>query len=131
MSNLRMPDLNQITIAGRLTRDAEVRSTEGGMSVASLSIANSRKYKGRDGNTKEDTAFVDVTVWGKPAEWCGSMKKGLPVIIMGRLTMSSWKGKDGTTHNRLQITADSVQSLEWTEDKAKASKSDDDEGLPF
>jgi single-strand DNA-binding protein len=115
MSDLRMPDMNKVTLAGRLTRDPELRYTSSNVALCKLGLAVSRFYKTRDGERKEDTLFVDVTVWDRSAEYCGeNLKKGRPVLVEGRLTMSEWEDRDtGKKRRKLEVTAQRVQHLDW------------------
>jgi single-strand DNA-binding protein len=120
MADLRLPDLNKVFIAGRLTRDPELRYTQSNMAYCKLGLANTRYYKGKDGNRNEETLFVDVTVWGQPAEWIGErLKKGRAVIVEGRLRSSEWEDKEtGQKRSRMEINADRVTPLEWDEDRS-------------
>ncbi len=68
MADLRMPDLNNVLLAGRLTADPELKYIASGTAVCNLRLAVSRFYKGRDGEKKEDTLFINVDVWDKTAE---------------------------------------------------------------
>ena len=119
MSDLRMPDINRVLLAGRLTRDPELRYTPTGTAVCKMSVAVSRFFKGRDGERKEETTFVDVTVWEKTAEYCGQrLKQGRPVLVEGRLKSDSWEDKTtGQKRSKLEIQAQRVQELDW-EDRA-------------
>ena len=71
MSDLRVPDLNQVIIAGRLTRDPELKYTASGLALCKIAIANTRYFKRKDGERGEETTFVDATLWDKQAEWVG------------------------------------------------------------
>lgn len=113
MSDLRMPDLNTVTIAGRLTYEPELKYTAGGKAYCRFSIANTRHYKGSDGDRKEDTAFVNGILWGPPAEWLSQkVGKGRPVIVEGRLQSNEWE-KDGVKHKEVSINANRVTPLDW------------------
>ena len=118
MSDLRVPDLNTVTIAGRLTRDPEIKYTAGGRAVCTLSIANTRHYKDTSGERKEDTSFVNATCWDKFAEYVGEhIKKGRPVIVEGRLKSESWEDKTtGQKRSKLYIMAMRVTPLDWESD---------------
>ena len=63
--------VNKVILLGNLGRDPEVRSTPAGQSVASFSIATSRRWKDRDGNKQEQTEWHNIVVWGKAAEIAG------------------------------------------------------------
>jgi len=102
---------NRVILMGNLTRDPEVRYTPAGMAVLDLRLAMNRKYKAADGELKEETCFVTVTVWGRQAETSGQyLRKGSPVMIEGRLKYDEWE-KDGQKQNRLGVVAERVQFL--------------------
>lgn len=119
MSDLRVPDLNKVIIAGRLTRDPELRYTTSGKPYCKVGVANTRYYKSQDGERREDTAFVDVTVWGPQAEFVGErLKKGRPVLVEGSLRSSEWEDKaTGQKRSRLEVNAQRVTPLDWDEDR--------------
>ena len=122
MSDLRMPDLNKVLLAGRLTRDPELRYIASGTAVCKLGLAASRYYRTRDGERKEDTVFLNVTVWDKSAEFCGeNLQKGRPVLVEGRLVSSEWEDKNtGQKRSSLEIRADRVQQLDWDDRRGGA-----------
>jgi single-strand DNA-binding protein len=118
MGDLRVPDLNRVFLAGRLTRDPELRYLPSGMAVCKLGVANSRHYKTKDGERREETVFVDVTVWDRPAEWIGErLRKGRPVLVEGTLRQNEWEDKaTGQKRTKLDIRADRVTPLDWDDD---------------
>jgi single-strand DNA-binding protein len=106
-------NLNIVTIAGRLTRDPEIKMLANNRAVASMGVAINRKWKDKDGTAKEDVTFVDVTAWGKTAEHCGQyLHKGSGVYIEGHLKMDDWQTKDGQKRQALKVEAMSVQFLD-------------------
>ncbi len=111
--DIRVPELNQVMIAGRLTRDPELRFTQKQQVVVSLSVAVNRRYQDQaSGEWKDDTTFVPVTVWGPAAERCKEkMRKGSPVLVEGRLTASEYTDKAGQKRKELKITARRVQLM--------------------
>ena len=121
MSDLRMPSTNLVVIAGRLTRDPEVKFIASGKAVCNFSIANSRFFKDKSGEKKEETSFVEVTCWDKTAEWVGeSIKKGRPVLVEGRLKSESWEDKTtGQKRSRTGVSATSVLPLDWDSEKGE------------
>ncbi len=122
MSDLRMPDLNRVIVAGRLTRDPELRYTSSNQPYCKLGLAISRVYKTKDGDKREDTVFVNVTAWRATAEFCGNtLRKGRPVMVEGRLTSNEWEDKaTGQKRSAVEITADRVELLDW--DNSGAAK---------
>ncbi|MFO0908825.1 MAG: single-stranded DNA-binding protein [Isosphaeraceae bacterium] len=113
-----MANLNKVFLMGRLTRDPELRYTPGGAAVTDLSVAINRSFSTRDGDTREETVFVDVTVWDRQAETCCQyLKKGRSIHVEGSLKMDSWEDKaTGEKRSKLKIQADRVQFLDRRDD---------------
>jgi len=107
-----MANLNRVLLAGNLTRDPEVRYIPSGKAVADLQLAINRKYKTAGGETKEDTCFVGVVVWGRQAETAGEyLKKGSSVLIEGSLRYEKWES-NGEKRSRHVVVAERVQFLD-------------------
>ncbi len=70
MADLKMPDINSITIAGNLTRDPTLRTTLNRTPVVNFPIAYSRKYKDNGGVWREEVCYVGIVSWHKLAESC-------------------------------------------------------------
>ena len=122
-----MADLNKVFLMGRLTFDPELRHIGSGMAVTELKMATSRGWTGRDGERKEETLFIDVTVWDRQAETCCQyLKKGSSIHVEGALKMDSWEDKTtGEKRTKIKVTADRVQFLDRRE---SAGNGDDDSG---
>jgi single-strand DNA-binding protein len=106
-----MADLNKVFLMGNITRDPEVRHIPSGQAVLEMSLAINRRYKGNDGEFKEEVAFVPVTVWGRQAETCAEyLRKGSPLFVEGRLKLDQWE-KDGEKRSRLMVTAERTQFI--------------------
>lgn len=97
-----MPNVNQITFAGHLTRDAEAKHLLSGTQVANFGMAANHKYK-----EKEEVCFVDVACFGYTAEYAASLRKGQAVCVVGRLVFEQWE-KDGQRHSKHKIMAHTV-----------------------
>lgn len=107
-----MSSLNKVFLMGRLTRDPELRYTPGGTAVADFGLALNRVYKTAEGEKKESTTFVDITVWGKRAEVCAEfLSKGRQVLIEGRLELDSWETQEGQKRSKLKVVADDFQFI--------------------
>ena len=102
---------NTVTIVGNVTRDPELRFTQGGAAVASFGVA--WNMKNRDG--EESVSFFDVTCWRSLAENVAeSVTKGTRVVIYGRLNHRTWETQDGEKRSKVDIIADEVApSLRW------------------
>lgn len=108
-----MANVNKVLLIGRLTRDVELRYTPSGVAICDLGLALNRKYTTKDGEKREETTFVDVSVWNKQAENCAQyLSKGREVYVEGYLKMDSWEDKkSGEKRSKLKVEADNVQFL--------------------
>jgi len=107
-----MFSLNRATLVGNLTRDPETKALPSGTTVCSFAVATNRRWKDKDGNTKEDTQYHEITVWGKLGELAASMlTKGKKVYVEGRLQTNSWEGTDGAKRSKTEIVAENFIPL--------------------
>jgi len=108
-----MANLNKVMLMGNLTRDPEVRYTPKGTAVAELGLAINRVYSAENGEKREETTFVDVTLWGRTAEIAGEyLKKGRPVFIEGRLQLDTWDDKTtGQKRSKLKVVGEAMQLM--------------------
>ena len=111
---MRLVEINQTMISGRLTQDPKYTVTQNGKGVLACNVAVNRRYlDSRTNEWKDDTVFVPVVVWGDSANRLKDRcHKGTPVFVEGRLTTSEYTDKEGKNHRSLQITASRVQVLE-------------------
>lgn len=101
-------NLNNVHLAGRLTRDPEVKPIGNDNFVAHMGMAINRRFK-----DKEEVTFVDVTAFGRTAENCGQyLHKGSAVYIEGYLKLDEWKTKEGQARQMLKVVANTVQFLD-------------------
>ena len=139
--------MNKVILMGRLTRDPEVRYTQGdnAMAIARYSLAVDRRFK-RDG--EPDADFINCVAFGKAGEFAEKyLKKGTKIAVVGRIQTGSYTNKDG---QKVYTTDVVVEEQEFAESKnsgssdnnqsAPANKNTDfmnipdnveDEGLPF
>ena len=103
-------DINHVIEIGRLTRDAEVTYTPGGMAVGKISIAvNRRVKKGQD--WVDEANYFDVSIFGKQAESLQKfLTKGKQIAVDGFLKQDRWE-KDGQKHSAVKIVANDIQLL--------------------
>ena len=105
-----MADLNRVTLIGRLTRDAELKYTSGGMAVCKFSIAVNKFRKSGEQRT-EETHFFDIVLWGRSGESLNQyLIKGKQVAIDGELRQNRWE-QDGQPRSKIEIVANNVQLL--------------------
>ncbi len=103
---------NKIILAGNLTRDIEIKYTQGGSAIGNTAIATSRKFKSATGEQKEEVLFVDITFFGRTAEIANQyLRKGSKVLVDGRLKLDQWTAQDGSKRSRHSVTVESLQML--------------------
>ena len=96
--------LNNCTLMGRLTKDPELRYTNGETAVARFTIACDRDTTNRDG--ERETDFIDVVVWRSTAEFVAKyFAKGSEIIVNGRLQIRPWTDKEGNKRRSAEIIA--------------------------
>lgn len=107
-----MLNLNRAMVLGNATRDAELRTTPNGRSVASFAVATNRRWRDQSGETKDEVQFHEIVAWGKLAEIASQIvKKGTKVYVEGRLQTRTWEGQDGARRERTEIIADNIIGL--------------------
>ncbi len=107
-----MSDLNLCQFIGRAGRDPEVRYTNDGKAVCSLTIAVSQTWKDKNGEKQEETEWVRVNFWDKLAEIAGEyVKKGKQVYVSGKMKTRKYTDKDGAEKYVTEIRADQLQLL--------------------
>ncbi len=108
-----MANLNKVMLIGNLTRDPELKYTPKGTAVAEVGLAVNRSYQSDSGEKREETTFVDITLWGRQAEVAGEyLKKGRSVYIEGRLQLDSWEDKQsGQKRSKLKVVGEMMQML--------------------
>lgn len=109
-----MASYNRVILLGNLTRDPQVRYIPSGTAVAEIGLAINRYWFDKQSNSRrEETTFVDVTLWGRDAEVAGEyLAKGRPVLIEGRLQLDTWDDKQsGQKRSKLRVVGERMQLL--------------------
>lgn len=115
--------INNVVLAGNVTRAVEMRYTPKGKAVVEIGLAMNRRWKDSEtGEDKEDVTFVDVTVWGKTAENSAKvLKTGSPVLIEGRLSLETWEDKaTKQKRSKVVVVAERVHFL-WSAPEREAA----------
>ena len=118
--------MNKVILMGRLTRDPEVRYTQGDntMAIARYSLAVDRRFK-RDG--EPDADFINCVAFGKAGEFAEKyLKKGTKIAVVGRIQTGSYTNKDG---QKVYTTDVVVEEQEFAESKNSGS-SDNNQSAP-
>lgn len=129
--------INNVNISGNLTRDAELRTTSGGMAILSLSVAVNDRKKNPNGEWEDYPNFIDCTVFGRRAEAIQNyLTKGTKVCIQGKLKQERWEDKDGNNRSKVSVI---VQEIEFNAQKTSSNAETDEtstsayagEDIPF
>ncbi len=129
MNEIRMPDINNVLIAGNLTRDPVFRKTTNGTPVTNFGIASNRRFKDNNGHWRESICYVGVVAWYKLAENCvENLQRGSAVIVEGELQSRTIRSEEGRNRNIVEIKAHRVQFLN-KKDQALDEDSDIESGL--
>lgn len=129
--------MNSLQIAGRIGRDAEVKTLQSGDVLCTFSVAVSERKKGED-----QTLWVRCTLFGERAEKLAQyLTKGTPLAVTGRAGVSAWQGKDGSLQCALELAVSQVTLLGSKSDsaqvaaprpaKAAPAASVEDDDIPF
>ncbi len=123
-----MANFNKVILLGNLTRDVEMRHTQGGQALAKFGMAINRKYT-VNGEAKETTCFVDLTAWGRQAEVLSQyVKKGSQLFIEGRLEYSTWEAEGGGKRSKLEVVVENFQFVGSKSGGGGGSAAGDDGG---
>lgn len=129
--------INKAIISGNLTRDMELRTTQGGMAVGSFGVAVNDRRRNGNGEWEDYANFVDCTMFGRRAEALAKyLTKGAKVCVEGRLHYSSWE-KDGQKRSKLDVTVDELEFMSRGDGNGGGQRQQgaqaayDDEDIPF
>lgn len=107
--------INKVILVGNVGQDPEVRYTgdvNNGTKVATLRLATTERFRGRDGNPQEHTEWHSVVVWRNQADVVEKyVKKGTQLYIEGHLRTRSWDDQNGNKRYVTEIVADTLQLL--------------------
>ncbi len=112
-----MSSFNKVVLVGNLTRDPELKYTQGGAAVCEFGMAVNRKWKTQAGEQQEEVFFGDITAWGKLGETADQyLSKGRAVLVEGYLKLDQWEGKckscEGAQKmSKVKIVAQNIQFL--------------------
>lgn len=126
--------LNHIGLMGRLTRDPELRHTQAGKAVASITLAVERDYTAP--GAEKETDFIDVVLWGNTAEFASKyFSKGRMAAVSGRLQIRNWQDKDGNKRRSAEVVASNIYFADSKKEPSDTQEfsefTDDDPDLPF
>ena len=117
--------MNKVVLIGNLTRDPELQTTNGGVSVCRFTLAVTRRFANAGGEREAD--FINITVWRNQAENCHKyLKKGSKCAVIGRIQTSSYDAPDGSKRYSTDVVADEVEFI-----MSSRNNADSDEGSSY
>lgn len=100
--------MNKILLMGRLTKDPELRYTQGGTAVASFTLAVNRSFANQNGEREAD--FINCVAWQKAAEFVSQhFKKGQQMVLEGRLQVRSYDDNNGQRRWVTEVVTEKVE----------------------
>lgn len=117
--------INSVVIAGRLTRDIEVRHTQSGKAVGHFTLAIDRQMQ------KGATDFIDCVLWN--AEKISPyLTKGKPIAAVGSIQARNWEDKEGNKRKTVEVKVDRVSFLPDSRAQATPQTNNDEwSEVPF
>ena len=102
---------NRIVLVGNLTKNIDLRYTQGGAAIGSCGIAVTRKYT-LNGEKREETCFIDITFFGKQAEIANQyLSKGSKLLVEGRLKFDQWTDNNGQNRSKHTVAVENMEML--------------------
>ena len=114
--------MNKVILMGRLTRDAEIRYSQGesATAIARFSLAVDRRFR-RDGDD-QNTDFINCVAFGRQGEFAEKyFRQGIRIVVSGRIQTGSYTNRDGV---KVYTTEVVVEEQEFAESKASAASSE-------
>ncbi len=114
---------NKIVLMGNLTRDVEVRYSTGNLAIGNAGIAVNRKFKSKNGESKEEVLFIDLSFFGRTAEIANQyLRKGSKILVEGRLKLDQWTDKSGAKRSRHSVMVENLQMLDSKQERDDLDK---------
>lgn len=118
-----MTDINRTVLIGRLVRDPELKSTNGGTYFCRFTLAANHSQKKQDGSYEDKAGFFDCVAWGKQAEAVHKyVSKGQRLLVEGSLRWSSWE-HEGKKHSKVEINVETFNFIERKADSQSPTTS--------
>ncbi len=107
-----MSSYNRIVLVGNLTRDPQLSYTASNTAICKFSLATNRKWRDKEGNERDDTCFIDCTLFGRGGETFNQyMGKGRQVLVEGRLSLNQWTTPEGDKRSKHEVLVENFTFL--------------------
>ena len=122
-----MPNFNQFIGIGNMVNDPDLKYLPSGTAVCDFTIAMNRRWNDRQtGERKDDTCFLDVSIFGPRGEAVNEyFSKGKPILVVGHIKQERWETDDGQKRSKHKLIAD---RFEFVQSQAEAEASNDNGG---
>lgn len=123
--------INKAILIGNVGKDPEIKTFEGGNSVASFSLATSESYKDRNGQKQQKTEWHNISIWGKLVDVVERyVKKGDRLYLEGKITTRQWEDKEGNKRYTTEIICNQMTMLGGQKVKEEVEEEIDTSGIP-
>ena len=107
-----MNSVNRVVLLGHFTRNPSLKNLPSGKAVCDFGLALNRRWLDINGDSHQETTFVDITAWHQQAEVIAAYcQKGRPIVVEGRLEQERWESPAGEKRSRLKVVAQRVTFL--------------------
>lgn len=116
--------INHCVLAGNLTREVELKQTQGGTSIINFGIAvNERVKNNQTGQWEDRPNFFECVCFGKRADGLAKvLSKGQKIAVSGHLRYNSWEAKDGSKRSKVEVVVDDVEFMSQRRDNAQSQQ---------
>ncbi|GHB99132.1 single-stranded DNA-binding protein [Cerasicoccus arenae] len=122
-----MASFNKVIIMGNLVAAPEMRVTPGGMSICKFTLAVNRQFTTKEGEQREEVAFIDVDSFGRSAEVISKyLSKGSPILVEGRLRLDKWETPQGEKRSKLMVVCETFKFVGGRESGSGESDNSDE-----
>jgi len=125
MADLRMAEINNVLLAGNLTRDPVYKTTQSGNALVTFTVATNKRFRDKNNKWQEDVCFVSVVARSRLAESCNKwLKRGSAVLVEGELQNRVHTNDKGFSFRVIELKARRIQFLDKVPPQNKRQKRD-------
>ena len=118
--------MNRAILMGRLARDHEIRTTQGGISVCNFTVACDRRSRAADGTWQNQADFIPCVAWRQQAEFVHRyFSKGDRILVSGSIQPRSWDDDKGNRRYTTEVIIDEVEFCESKRGGGSGGRRDD------
>ncbi len=107
-----MSDFNYVILVGRLIANPEFKIASNNNTFATFTIANNRRYRGKNNELADETSFINLIAWGKLSDFVKNyLRKGMQIAVEGRLKQNTWTNSEGKKQSSMVVVVNNIQIL--------------------